>query len=313
VQAIVKQLARGGSLPSRPLFMPLFFGAAAKVGGLPPQQFFTNPTKIANGLRQLQGPLQCDVLACYVDPTLIAEALGATIGWAAGLPDVLAPPPEIAPVEIENRGRIPIVLEVVRRLRAVLYDRVALAVALPGLLTTVQVIATPTVVVEGPALSDYLALAGGATLQAARLACEAGADLILLVENDPPAEGHPARAQWSAQMETICNVIRFYESLPVVLALHPAPGFVAVAAPGAMPCWPVETLHQLGSAGMLPKVPYGIALPAPQGSAWVLAEGVRQIRNPNCALVTTAGDLGPDIDPKDLRAYVTHLRQAACA
>ncbi len=288
--------------------MPLFFAVAAKVGGVSPQQFFSNPTKIANGLRQLAGPLQCDALCCYADQTLIAEALGARLGWEAGLPQVLAPPDRIAPVEIEHQGRVPIMLEVVRRLRAVLRERVALAVALPGLLTTVGYITAPTMAPDGPALWDYLALAGGTTLQTTRLACEAGANLILLIETALPAGDTPAQSQWSAQMETLCRLTRFYEALPVVLVMEDSTGSGRVASVGAVPCLSMEALRKSADEAGLPEIPYGMALPsAPKVP--LAPDEIRRLRNANCALVTTAGDLPYDLDPRDLRAVIGNLRQ----
>ncbi|MBM4422494.1 MAG: hypothetical protein FJ030_03765 [Chloroflexi bacterium] len=308
MQALVKQLARTGTVPPRPIFMPLFFAMAAKVGGMSPQQFFSNPTKIANGLRQLQGPLQCDALCCYADQTLIAEALGARLGWEADLPQVLAPPVTIAPTDIENRGRIPIMLEVLRRLRVVLRERVALAVALPGLLTTVEYIGVPTSGLDGPTLSDYLALAGGATLQAARLACEAGADLILLIEPRLPSQDSPTQFQWSAQVETLCRVARFYEALPVVLAIEAPNGNNGVGLTEAVLCLPTESLLKSSQGVGLPEVPYGIALPA-MPIAPPLLDEIRRLRTANCVLVTTAGELPYEMEPKDLRAVIGSLRQ----
>lgn len=276
-----------------------------------PQQFYSNPTKIANGLRQLQGPLRCDALACYADQTLIAEALGATVGWEAGTPRIVAPPAEIVPVEIAGRGRVPIMLEVVRRLRVVLQDRVALAVALPGPLATARYLPTASPAAEGPSPADYLAAAGSATLQAARLACEAGADLILLIEAELPAADDPVRPQWQGILETICNVTRFHEALPVMLALHGGTGaWPMIAAQGAVPCLPVADWAQVATAGTLPGGPCGIALPPTTGSISPPDKALLKQHGHNCVLVTTAGDIPYEIEARDLRTLVTNLRQA---
>jgi len=308
VQNVVKALVRSGALPPRPIFMPLIFAASAKIGGMTPQQFYSNPTKIANGLRQLQGPLRCDALVCYADQTLVAEALGATVGWEAGTPQIVAPPAEIIPAEIAGRGRVPIMLEVVRRLRVVLQDRVALAVAVPGSLATARYLSTASTAAEGPSPADYLAVAGGATLQAARLACEAGADLILLIEAELPAADNPVRPQWLAILETICNVTRFHEALPVLLAIHTAIGaWPEVAAQGALPC--PQAQDMVPAAGTLPDGPYGIALPPSLTPLPASDRSLLKQHNRNCALVTTAGDLPYEIEPKEVRRLLATLRQ----
>lgn len=298
MQQAVKTVARTEQLPARTLFMPLFFAAAAKVAGLTPEKFYNNPTKISNGLRQLQGPLRCDILACYVDQTLLAEALGATLNWGDGLPQVVSPPPQLRPEAIVDQGRVPVMLEVVRRLRAMLRDRVALAVALPGPVTTAGYLIRPD---QEPESSDYLAAAGGSTLQAARAACEAGADLILLIEARPPPE--PMHEQWLAMLKTICNVTRFHEALPVLLILANGIALLSeVVAQGAVPCLPTTELTQ----GRLPSSPYGLALP---GMANQSSEALLPLKNENCALITTAGDLPFEIEARALRASVANLRQ----
>lgn len=301
-------------MPPHPIFMPLIFAAAAKVAGLPPLQFYTNPTKIANGLRQLQGPLRCDALVCYADQTLIAEVLGARVTWEAGLPRVAAPLAQPVPVEVAGQGRIPIMQEVVHRLRIVLRDRVALAVAFPGLFTTVKSVFSPSTTVEGPSLADYLAAAGGATLQAVRLACEAGADLILLIEAEPPAVDNPVRSQWLTMLETICNVTRFHEALPVMLVIrHGMDLWMEVAMRGAIPCLPATELVPRSESETLPTGPYGLALPATARPVPVPPEATRRLQDPNCVLVTTAGDLPYEIEARSLRALVAGLRQTIAA
>ena len=104
-------------------------------------------------------------------------------------------------------------------------------------------------------------------------------------------------------METLCKVTRFYEALPVVLVLEESPGSRRVASVGAVPCLPVESLRKSVDEAGLPEIPYGLALPSAPNVPLVLDE-IRQLRNANCALVTTAGDLPYDLDPKDLRAVI---------
>jgi hypothetical protein len=70
----------------------------------------------------------------------------------------------------------------------------------------------------------------------------------------------------------------------------------------------MESLRKSADEAGLPEIPYGIALPSAPNLPLAPGE-IRRLRNANCALVTTAGDLPYDLDPKDLRAVIGNLRQ----
>src|SRR5438309_7397759 len=77
-----RQMAKGllsGIVPSRPLFLPIVFSLGAKVENVPLGTFLGNPTKISSALRQMRTHLRSDGVACYFDPYLEVEALGATL------------------------------------------------------------------------------------------------------------------------------------------------------------------------------------------------------------------------------------------
>ncbi len=77
-----RQIAKGllkGIVPARPLFLPIVFSLGAKVENVPLGMFLRNPTKIASSLRQIRSHLRSDGVACYFDPYLEVEALGATL------------------------------------------------------------------------------------------------------------------------------------------------------------------------------------------------------------------------------------------
>src|SRR6266436_8908220 len=127
-----RQMAKGllsGIVPSRPLFLPIVFSLGAKVENVPLGTFLGNPTKISSALRQMRTHLRSDGVACYFDPYLEVEALAATlqrisddraptIHWPrparmGELPEGLRSPEEAA-----NSGRVPVAVEVIRRMNA---------------------------------------------------------------------------------------------------------------------------------------------------------------------------------------------------
>jgi hypothetical protein len=293
MQRFVKAMLHG-ELPSEPLFAPLLSTAVSKVVGIPPSQLFRNPTKLANGLRQLQGPLRCDVLDCCSDLTLLAEALGASLDWSTGAPRVVAGPqggPK--PDEVVSSGRIPVVLEVIHRLRLTLRDRVALLLVLPGPLTLAMQLSASA--------EDVLEPASRAILAVARAACEAGSDIIMFVE----VQAVPAAVSgaWAASVETIANVVRFHEALPVVMS----PG-VETATPGLdhLPTPWVLTVSQLVRPEFIASNNlFGVALPPAPILDPVPHEVMAALGRKECVLLTTTGNIPDELEP---RAVMPHMR-----
>src|SRR6202161_3810977 len=79
-----RQMLKGllqGIPQARPLFLPIVFSLGAKVESLPLREFLGNATKISNSLKQIRSHLRSDGVACYFDPYLEVEALGATLQY----------------------------------------------------------------------------------------------------------------------------------------------------------------------------------------------------------------------------------------
>ncbi|MGB0034705.1 MAG: uroporphyrinogen decarboxylase family protein, partial [Candidatus Acidiferrales bacterium] len=139
---IVKGLLQG-TPPARPLFLPIVFSLGARVENIPLRTYLTNPTKISNSLRQIRGPLRSDGLACYFDPFLEVEALGAelrwesdekppSIHWPQSSPKGEIPAGLRSPEEAAKSGRVPVALEVIRRLNSLLRDESILMAGVTG-------------------------------------------------------------------------------------------------------------------------------------------------------------------------------------
>jgi hypothetical protein len=128
---------------------------------------------------------------------MLSEALGTdVIVTADGRPELLTDGVQAAAA-----------VEATRRLAASVAD-VALAAALPG------------------------PRRGGDPLPLARAFLEAGANLLLLVEERPLPAG--SRAAWQAVATTVANVARFHQAVPVVVLA----GGAAAGPRGAVVCVP---------------------------------------------------------------------------
>ena len=126
------------SLPI-PLFLPILFNLGAKIENTPLPAYLTNPTKISNAQRQIRTRLRSDGVACYFDPHLEAEALGAFIDWPATRPP--SPLPHIdnwpiqnlrSPEEAAKHPRVTVAAEVIHRLKSLLRDEPLLLAGVTG-------------------------------------------------------------------------------------------------------------------------------------------------------------------------------------
>jgi len=216
---IVKALVRGQS-PPRPLLLPVVFSLASRLENLPLRDFLTNPTKIVNALRQVRTALRVDGLMCYWDPFLEVEAIAGSAGWKTDskMPaaedsaaiDALRNAVEAAG-GISTMGRVPVALEVLRRLKVVLNDETALMVRVTG----PYALASQLTGAPKPS-RDLLLAAADITLSLIDAYLQAGADVVFLVESAAPLESSIKPEDWRAVLDPLFNAIRFFEALPVL-------------------------------------------------------------------------------------------------
>ena len=220
--------------PARPLFLPIVFSLGARIENISLRNFLTNPTKISNALRQIRTHLRSDGVTCYFDPYLEAEALGGVLDWESDArhPSLRWPQPShdgelpeglCAPDEAAKRGRVPIAIEVIRRLKPLVRDDFLLVAGVTGPLTLAaqlaQINTSESARKQSPP-DSALSLAADVTPVVARALVEAGANVILIREELLPSSAD-ARADWASRLAPTINIIRFYEALPVLL-LSPA-------------------------------------------------------------------------------------------
>jgi len=324
---IVKGILEGAS-PPRPLFLPIVFSHGARIENVPLRSFLTNPTKISNSLRQIGARLRSDGVTCYFDPFLESEALGATLAWPADnrAPALRWPEGGIGsePADISrsvSRGRVPVALEVIRRLKTTLRSDSLLMAAVTGPLTLAASLTQLDVsnALERPHPSESsLDVATGAITPIATAFLEAGASAILIREDFLPTLSDDGFQDWCSRLAPIVNIIRFYRALPVLL-LGSANGVASnrekiLAAGWDSVVCPVVNGDHRATLSELGPLAFGIAL-APDlfgpGAAasdfdrWV-SEMVFELRP---AVVTTAGDLPAAVDIERLNKLWENLQR----
>jgi Uroporphyrinogen decarboxylase (URO-D) len=315
-----------GTPPPRSLFLPIVFSLGAKVENLSLRAFLSNATKITNSLRQIRTHLRADGMACYFDPHLEAEALGATLQYAAEdhratlqwphvseageLPQSLRSPEDAA-----QSPRVRAAVEVIQRLKSLMRDESLLCAGVSGSFTLAAHLLAlrPT---DAPPREDFsdvaLDLAVNSITQIATKFVEAGASVIFIQENIFPVLSAAHCDAWAESLAPAFNIIRFYEGLPVLLFTDPL-SFAANREVIYARDWDCILCPALSvSASSAPEIAppparanIGIALPtAPlQPAASSGAENFTQslhtiMMDLRPVLVTTAGDVPASTDIK---------------
>ncbi len=299
----VAELLRGKA-PSRPLFLPIVFSVGARIENVPLRTYLANPTKITSALRQIQGHVQADGVTCYFDSLLEAEALGARVHWQTeeGPAEVrwaarLRPADEAA-----KSGRVPVAVDVIRRMKEALRGTALVMAGLSGPLALGHLLLRSDEGGggrDGAEQAETVRATGAAAGEIARALLEAGADVILIQERIPGGLTEECVEEGVSQLRTVANIIQFYEALPVLLlSAGDARGPLAVfggAACACIVCWDWSEAGGAQPTARKDAPICGISLPVnafdgaenaePDGR---LAETIRAVR-PD--LVTTAGDI----------------------
>ncbi|HYL45951.1 MAG TPA: uroporphyrinogen decarboxylase family protein [Candidatus Limnocylindrales bacterium] len=315
LRACVKGILQG-TLPPRPLFLPIVFSHAARIENLPLPAFLSNPTKIMQSLRQLRSYLRSDGVTCYFDPFLEAEALGAILQWGSGAqPSIRWPHDPLngdlpAADEIPKRGRIPVAVEVIRRMKSLLRDDSLLTIGLSGTLALAAKLAPPAphTGAAQEISASAIAIASAAVTPIATAFLEAGANVIFLLEDLLPAAEN--LSDWASHLATTLNIIRFYEALPVLL-LNCGPETLPSILQLSLDCvvCPVARESLSPSLEKIEKpspANFGIAISVSAGPgapprAEISTETLcRLVSESHPALITTSGDVPDAMDLKDL-------------
>ena len=330
-----RQIVKGlleGLPPPRPLWLPIVFSRGARMENLPLRTFLGNATKISNSARLIRGHVGSDGLACYFDPFLEAEALGATLDWSSeDQPPVLrwsgrAPRGEMpqglrSPEDAVTRGRIGIAVEVIRRLKSIVRDDSLLMAGVTGPFTLAARIMQ--LGYEHPLaferFSDAaLSIAASLMTLTSTAFVEAGANVIFMREEVLPRLADESCEAWAARLAPAVNIIRFYQALPVLHIKDPG-SFAQNSEVILRRHWDCVICPSLGKTLRLSS-----GIPPPGGPALGLALPLESLRpgqtgdydiegflhyavsEAGAAILTTADDVPPGSDMSRL----THISKS---
>jgi uroporphyrinogen-III decarboxylase len=198
---------------------------AAQVEALELHGFLTNATKLAKGLEALHQILEVDGITCFCSAGAELEALGAELDWSSYPPsprNASFPPQDFDNDAIAQRvrqlPRVAAATEATRRLAAVCRGEPVLSVAIAGPAATAQAFADDAATGSTNFVgATLLERAGRTVFEFARQFLAAGANLIVLLENDISHLDTDGVETWRAAVAPIANLSRFHKAVPVML------------------------------------------------------------------------------------------------
>lgn len=187
---------------SRPAFVPLVRGLAARVGGVSAETWNSDPTLWANSLGQTAELFALDGIVAGLDFTIMAEACGCTVAWRYDRP-VITSPVKILCEAPEESGRMKKALEAARRIFEVCRKERACIAATTGPVTLASQLFGRE---DGP---KRLGEVKEAVVRVTEALCKIRPDFLIFMEGRPLAQadlGMPHRKIYN----TLKNILSYY-------------------------------------------------------------------------------------------------------
>jgi hypothetical protein len=281
----------------RPLRAPLLAALAAEVEELDLREFLADAGKRSRILAGLAASMGFDVLVVDSGSGWDAESCGLVTDWGAGYPPGLHAAPGVTLRFDPGRGGAPVILDLLRRVRAVVPDAVSLGVTLVG--PAVLVAASASASASADALT--LPAAAQVVLAAARAVAEAGAGVVIVREDGRDAVDV---ASYLAASTPLWRSLQFFRSVGALHVSGGADGWADVLG-SAGPFLPVfNAAESPGAAAAVAAAgrPYGLALMP--GSAGPPPGPLAPDR---CALLTHDRDLAGQVPVRDAAGVVAGM------
>jgi hypothetical protein len=210
--------------PGRPVFVPVVYRLAARIEQVPLADMVSDATAYANVLDGAWKLLGQDAIVTNFDPGLEAEIFGCRLDWpgdydlpvASGWTEC-----DPAAASVESSGRVPVMLEAMKRLVQTRGREVAIVGVISGpcsLARTIEEHAAPD---RGYPFEEMIALAGGQLTKLTRAIGEVKVDGLIIREDllggKYYAEFLAHEKAYQAVYATLFNLTRFYNVAGLVM------------------------------------------------------------------------------------------------
>lgn len=298
-----------GEMAARPALVPFVDTLAARVAGNSYREMLEDPGLWTSALIKCAGLLEADGVIAGYEPTVMAEALGATIGWNNGRP-VLTGQVETVPGDPLSMPRLAAAVETSRRIAAPAGRDLACIAAVTGpQLLAAQVFGPREIESGARRIRTQLAAIAEAFLKTQP-------DLILFIEQFDASGG--ALAGSAARIYgTLRNLAAYYNVPTAVYAEGYDPGVVEDITALKVDVYVLgrdchggrpDLAAALALAGKALAVGIGLPFDAPD-AVRVLIEAARvACRDGHKLLLTSLGAIAGDTDLYAAKSRVAGLR-----
>ncbi len=286
---------------ARPVLAPFVECLATRVAGTSYQAMTADAGNWTAALSKTASLLGLDAVVVGADDTLLAEALGATIVWRDGRPELGAPPLALAD-EPAMQARLKVAIEAASRLFQVSRGAHGCIAAMTGPATLVSQI-------YGQAgMADGLSALKPALVSVAEAYCKTRPDILLLLETQARLSGD---SRLRRTLSAIKNVASYYD---VRLGIY-----VASYAPADLAAFSADVFVLGGDENLMKEAVMalcetpsmvGLALPLGSGDCLHMVQHVRSaLKGGSNLLLTSSGDIAADADIERLRNELSQLRE----
>lgn len=256
-RASVLELFKRGR-PERIPFLPIVGGFGAKLMQVNFREMLTEPTLLTDTLEKCQRLFGYDGIVLPFDSSIEAEACGCEICWGEDYepPTVCSHPlsqglgvQELDISRIEEKARLPVVLEAAKRLKMVMGRDVALVAVINGPLTLAQQLKGEPFLQSAESdpqeVEAISSLAVKVVLDLCKAFCQLQVDLIVLAEEEL-FQFHPLYLEkFPYLLRPVLRVIQYYGLSPLFMT--------RVESPEEM-----EYAFGLNARGVILKGPYDL-------------------------------------------------------
>jgi hypothetical protein len=217
-----------GKNEGNPPFVPFIYGLAARTANVSLRDMVTDPGCYTNALEGVFRLLGYEVITTSYDTTIESEPWGSQIEWRG---DYLAPVLvragnllSVRPEDFLKGGRIPVVMEVTKRLVISAGRSAAIACVVGGPCSIVKGLQGSSGLTEPGSTSEAVKLLGGFLSKLVRSLCELKVDAVFFRE-DPLGEELVGELNLNKEAyiglyATLFNIVRAFNGFPVLLTKH---------------------------------------------------------------------------------------------
>jgi hypothetical protein len=207
------------------LFIPFAYGLAAKMANITLRQMVGDPTYYAYSLEGAYKLFHYHAIINHFDTSIEAESCGCQLEWRGEFePPVVTSGCDIfrvGPEDFVKSGRIPVLLEMSKRLVMSLGREIAIVGVLTGPCSLMNLLQGKAIAAGKDDAQDAISLAGSLLTRFVRSLCELRVDAIFVREDLLGKNFYEEllrhRDSYKAIYATLFNIIRAYNSYPLVI------------------------------------------------------------------------------------------------